>query len=86
MASFNDITISTSEYRPCFVDGEKALFHRWVVISEIIPPSMLRGGHNGGNVTETFALVEFENGEIRLSHPRQIRFCPSGKFNEYSWE
>lgn len=23
------ITMTTSEYRPCYVDGIKALFHRW---------------------------------------------------------
>lgn len=31
MAGLNGtITISTGEYRPCIVDGSKALFHRWV--------------------------------------------------------
>lgn len=24
------ITITTAEYRPCYVDGKKALFHRWI--------------------------------------------------------
>lgn len=29
MSSLNNITISSSEYRPCIVDGKKALFHKW---------------------------------------------------------
>ena len=31
MAAFNNtITITGAEYRPCYVDGKKGLFHRWV--------------------------------------------------------
>lgn len=29
MANAVDIKIRTAEYRPCYVNGRKALFHRW---------------------------------------------------------
>ena len=29
MEMLGEITIKTTEYRPCYVDGKKALFHRW---------------------------------------------------------
>lgn len=29
MADLGHIEVRTTEYRPCYVDGKKALFHRW---------------------------------------------------------
>ena len=34
--------------RPCKVNGKKALFHTWSNKSQIVPPSALMGGDNGG--------------------------------------
>ena len=31
----SDISILTSEYRPCMVNNKKALFHRWIEVSKI---------------------------------------------------
>ena len=62
------------EYRPCTVDGRKALFHKWERKSEIVQPSMLKGGHNGGTVCGDMAIVEFENGEVAEVLPWRIRF------------
>lgn len=33
-------------------------FHSFCRISEIIPPSYLKGGHSGGRIEGTFAIVE----------------------------
>lgn len=86
MASLDGtITITTSEYRPCFVDGKKALFHRWIDKSEIIAPSVLKGGHAGGVIRDTFGIVEFENGVVGEVYPHKIKFA-AGKCNEYSFE
>ena len=62
------------ELRPCLVSRQKALFHRWVDISDIIEPSPLMGGHCGGVVKYTLGLVEYEDGATGLVHPTKIVF------------
>lgn len=75
--------------RPCYVmrneTKEKALFHNWAYFSDVIPPSLMVGGHNGGNVSRTAAIVEFEDGTVTLIYPTNIKFV-EGIFKEYSWE
>ncbi len=71
--------MKNSELRPCFVQGVegkevKHLFHCWSQVSEIVPPSNLVGGHNGGVVAETFAIVEAKDGRIIRVRPEKIRF------------
>ncbi len=78
------ITIATSEYRPCYVDGKKALFHKWVDKSEIVSPSVLKGGHAGGVICDTFGLVEFENGVVGEVYPHKIKFADN-KIHEYAF-
>lgn len=73
------------ELRPCLVKGEKGLFHEWEQFQEIIPPSPLVGGHNGGVIGRTLGLVEFENGEIRRIEPTMIKFTDTN-FTEYCFE
>ncbi len=75
MAALNDITIRTTEYRPCIVKGKKALFHRWQTISQVVAPSYMVGGHPGGQLTETVGIVEYEDGTIGQPFPASIRFC-----------
>ena len=70
-----EITVSNSQYRPCFVDGKKALFHTWVHWSEPIPPSALAGGHNGGVAQGAYAIVEYEDGTVGEVPPRAVRFA-----------
>lgn len=56
--------------RPCYVmrgeskTKEKALFHNWAYFSDVVPPSLMVGGHNGGNVSRTAAIIELEDGTI----------------------
>lgn len=53
---------------------EQAFFHCWEHYAEIICPSLLNGGHNGGQVSGTFAIVELKNGEVRKVLPQYITF------------
>lgn len=62
------------QYRPCFVGDKRALFHKWGSVSEIVPPSALLGGHNGGTVTCDFAIVEYEDGTVAEVKPSDVRF------------
>lgn len=76
--------------RPCFVvrdDGSKlkAIFHRWSDISEIYAPSPLEGGHPGGVVKGTLAIVELESGQVGTASPEKITFIDGGDFDEYCW-
>ena len=52
----------------------KALFHCWNHRSELCDASPMIGGHPGGQVSGTFAIVEYEDGTIHEAEPTQIRF------------
>lgn len=65
--------------RPCYVtysDGAstKAFFHRWVDFQTVLAPSLLNDGRPGGQVSQTFALVEFESGAVVQVEPERIVF------------
>lgn len=69
MAGLGDLTIKTSEYRTCLVNGEKALFHRWSQNADI-------------EYSQTFAIVELTDGNVREVKPESIKFI-DGKIGEY---
>lgn len=68
------IIMSNSQYRPCFVDGKKALFHKWESVSKIVSPSPYVGGHSGGVISCDFAIVEYEDGTTAEVKPDKIKF------------
>lgn len=76
--------------RPCMVairkDGKekKALFHCWSQWSNVVGESLLKGGHKGGQISETYGIVEFEDGIVQSVYPNLIRFLDS-PFVEYAW-
>ena len=43
----------------------KALFHCWAHRSELVGESPCYGGHPAGQISSTFALVEYEDGTIK---------------------
>lgn len=88
MAAFDGtITISNSEYRPCAVDGKKALFHKWEDRCEVAPPSAMMDGHNGGELRATFAIVEYEDGSVSETYPHKIKFLDSKSlFSQYCFQ
>lgn len=79
------ITISNSEYRPCYVDGKKALFHKWNEIAEVQAPGFAIGSSPGGQLKATFGLIEFEDGTVREVYPNKIKFADN-KIKEYSFD
>ena len=61
--------------RECIVDDElRGYFHCWSLESEIIEPSYLRNGHQGGAVSTTIGIVELENGQVIKVRPERIKF------------
>ena len=63
------------ETRLCHVKGKKCLFHRWIDRSEVIDASPLRGGHSGGTLRVTFALVVGEDGKVFEVFPTDVIFA-----------
>lgn len=76
-----DILIK-SELRACYVEDKKALFHGWFPFSEIVAPSVMVGGHNGGVLNYVCGLVEYINGKTDLVEPTKIRFADGGEFGD----
>ena len=68
------IIVRNSEYRPCLVKGQHALFHRWEDNSETYAPSLMVGGHGGGVVKYTCAIVEYEDGHVERVKPEDVTF------------
>lgn len=74
--------IIETELRPCMVGDKKALFHTWNHYSEIVPPSVMVGGHSGGVVSDTYAIVEYEDGSVSRCEVGEVRFLDC-KIKEY---
>lgn len=72
-----------NKLRECIVNNnkyvnQKAIFHRWIDVSEIFQPSMMLGGHGGGVVRNTFALLELPDGLVIECYPTDIKFIDGG--------
>lgn len=70
------------ELRPCYADGEKAFFHKWEEKSRIVEPSPMIGGHGGGVLKYTLAIVEYESGKVAEVEPSKIRFIDTAAIME----
>ena len=62
----------------------KALFHCWIYRSELVGESLCYGGHPAGQISATFAIVEYEDGTIHEVEPTQIRFVDNA-MREYAF-
>lgn len=63
----------------------RALFHCWSHCSEVVGESYLIGGHSAGQISSTFAIVEFEDGTVHEVKPWNIRFVDN-LVNEYAFQ
>lgn len=84
MAGLDGTITFTADLRPCYADGKKALFHKFVEHSRIVEPSPMIGGHNGGVIKYTLAIVEYDNGKVEYVEPCKICFADN-KINEYAF-
>lgn len=60
--------------RTCKFKGKNYLFHCFEQYSYVCSPSPFVGGHPGGQISETFALIEDKNGNVKLVEPEAITF------------
>ncbi len=70
--------------RKCYIHNkdktEKAWFHQFYVHQDVIPPSTIMHGDNGGQVTTLFAVIEDEEHKVSLVSPFQIQFVDGGEW------
>lgn len=59
----NEIVIKEIDYRPCYVNGKKALFHKYIETTNIVLNKV------------TQAIVEYEDGQVGIVLPASIKFC-----------
>lgn len=79
------VEIRTAEYRPCYVYGRKALFHRWTDVAMLSPSkALVYGNTKEAEDIATLAIVEFEDGTVERVFPESVRFVP-GIMNEYNF-
>lgn len=75
---------STQQGIPCMARRQKAIFIMWVNISYIVEPSLMIGGHNGGQVSGVKGLVRLSDGQVGLFSIGDIIFPPDA-FEDYDW-
>lgn len=81
----------TTYPRPCIVYAnggpEKGLLHGFFSTAEVVGPSLMRGGHPGGQLADVFALVEFEDGHMGREETRRIAMLDSDQvFSGFRWD
>ncbi len=75
------------EFRPCLFKDKKALFHKWEEVSQAVEAGIVIGSHPAGWLKYTFAIIEFENGEIAEVSPTLIKFLDSEEnFSKYCFK
>ncbi len=84
---FAEIEI-TAKTRPCWVNGRRAIFHRW---TDNARPAKARAQENDPEagyfqLYSVHALVEFEDGKMVRVWPNEVRFADGGEFAAYDWE
>lgn len=83
------VTITTSERRPCWVNGRRAIFHRWI---DSARPAKARGKEDDERAPHfqlysVHGLVEYEDGTMRRVWATEIQFADSAeKFGGICWE
>ena len=66
-------------FRPCEVtlrknECKRGWFHRWIDCASVLDPGIAIGSHSGGQLRDTYAIVELEDGTIILPEPNRVKF------------
>ena len=76
-----------NKLRPCKVGEELYLFRGFTQISQIVPPSLMRGGHGGGVVAGAYAVLERRDGTVGLVEAQRVQFLDTAEeFANYEEE
>ena len=75
--------------RPCWVDGRRAIFHRWTDSARPVKPRGMEEDEAADRyqLHSVHALVEYEDGTVERVWPNAVRFADSEVyFLDYDWE
>lgn len=79
--------MNASKLRLCKVGQEVYWFHGFTQISQIVPPSLMRGGHGGGVVAGAYAVLERRDGTVGLVEAQRVQFLDTAEeFANYEEE
>ena len=70
---------STAGMRPCLIEKQgsnprRAVFHCFGQFAEVVAPSLLKGGHSGGQIATIMAVVEYPDGQVDEVPAYCVRF------------
>lgn len=74
----------TNERRPCYVNGKRAMFHRWADNARPVKPRGMENDENADvyQLHTVHALVEYEDGTMERVWPSSIQFADGGDFDQ----
>ena len=85
-----DFTITRKdERRPCWVDGRRAMFHRWTDSARPVKPRGMEDDETAERfqVHNVHGLVEYEDGTVARVWPNTIQFVPDPQdWHPAAWE
>lgn len=67
-------------------EEHKGYFHKWSDHFWTIGESPMPGGHAAGQMSQTFAIVEYEDGTVHEHLPSEIQFMDREEKNEIQKE
>ena len=82
------IIMTTIEGRPCWVDGRRAIFHRWSDSARPVKDTstLLTDENAQFQKWSVHAIVEYEDGTVEREWPNKIRFADSREyFDTLAW-
>ncbi len=79
---------ATAERRPCWVNGRRAMFHRWTDSARPVKPKGMEDEDalDRYQLHSVHGLVEYEDGHMERVWPNTIQFADGGDFTAYDWE
>lgn len=82
------IVMTTSEGRPCWVKGRRAIFHRWTDSARPVKPVGIdQDTEERLQKWSVHGIVEYEDGTVEREWPSAIRFADSAEyFDNLAWE
>lgn len=89
MTVMNNEFIFKHHTRPCWVDGRRAIFHRWTDSARPVKPRGMEEDEAADRyqLHSVHALVEYEDGTVERVWPNTVRFADSRElFDGLAWE
>lgn len=80
--------VRENEYRPCWVQGKKALFHRWANDARPTVAGNQKPSENARfyQFCSSKAIEEFEDGTVARVWPNEVKFADTKFFDQFEWE